>query len=234
MGRASQTNIQLFGGINDVDSIPFVETQVYGVHASVDHRRDFYEATYAYLNSDLDRDAHYVGLSRTKFYGPFSLATRGFFKIGDRGGTRSAQLATIETNWTREFEDACFDVEYGVFFCNAFWASEGWNSIGGGNLNRLRTAFEVNPLVRLAAGPASNDTLGVAFGVQLFRNHEDESFVPEFAWELPGGESVFGVGVRYQRKLSKRSFVEVLGIRNWSDVQAFDRAGVFVSTSCFY
>lgn len=227
--NASNLNVQGFAAFNDVDSFAFVESDVYGVHGSLDFKRVFYEATYAFVNSDFNRDAHYAGFSRTKFYGPRSIAARGLFKWGDRTGTGSGQLVTIESNRTRVFDHAPLGIEHGVFFFNALWASSGWNSIAGGNLNRLRTAFEVDPLVRLAAGPARQDTVGLAIGVQLFRHHEDESFVPEFAWESPGGETVFGLGFRYQKKLNSRSFVEVSGLKNWSDDDAFEREGIFVA-----
>ena len=229
LGSVSNLNVQLFAGINDVDTYRLVETQVYGVHASVDYKRIYYEATYAYLNAEVDRDSHYVGASGTRFFGPYSLAMRGLFKFGDRAGTGSGQLVTVETNWTRVFEHAPLDIHHGVFFCNAFWAARGWNSISGGNLNRLRTAFEVDPLVRLAAGPAQNGTVGVSLGVQLFRHHEDESITPEVAWESPEGESVLGVGLKYQKKLTTRSFLDVLGVVNWSDASEFERQGVFIS-----
>lgn len=227
--NTSNLNVQLFAGINDVDSFAFVESQAYGAHGTLDYRQAFFEATYAYVQSDFDRDAHYAGLSRTKFYGPTSVAIRGLFKWGDRGGTGSGQLLTVETNRTRAFQRPLCGVNYGVFFCNAFWATEGWNSIAGGNLNRLRTAFEVDPLVRLAITPAGQETVGVALGVQLFRNHEDEFLVPELAWESRGGDSVAGAGLRYQKKTSARSNLEILGIANWSENDVYERNGIFVS-----
>ena len=225
----SNLNVQLFAGLNDVDTYAGNETQIYGLHATIDFRRVFFEVTCAYLNAESGRDAEYAGFSRTKFYGPLSVATRALFKWGDEQGTGNGHLVTLETNWTRVFDRAPFGIEYAVFFCNAFQASEGWNSISGGNLNRLRTAFEVDPLVRLAAGPAQRDTLGVTLGAQLFRHHEDEMFIPEFAWESRGGDSVFGYGVRYQRKTGRRSFVELFGLHNWSDNTNFARKGVFAS-----
>lgn len=232
--NASNVNLQLFAGFHDVDTFPHIDTNIYGVHASVDYKRQFYEATYAFANSAFDREAHYAGFSGTRFFGPRTIAARALFKFGDESGTGSGQLFTLETNRTRVFEHEPFGIHHGVFFCNAFWASEGWNSMGGGNLNRLRTAFEVNPLVRLAAGPAQQDTYGVALGVQLFRHHEDESLIPEFAWESPGGESVYGVGLRYLKKTSARSSLEIFSVKNWSDAISFKREGVFVSHSWIF
>lgn len=231
---ASNVNLQLFAGFHDVDTFPDIDTNIYGVHASVDYKRQLYEATYAFANSAFDREAHYAGFSGTRFFGPRTIAARALFKFGDESGTGSGQLITLETNRTRVFEHEPFGIHHGVFFCNAFWASEGWNSMGGGNLNRLRTAFEVNPLVRLAAGPAQQDTYGVALGVQLFRHHEDESLIPEFAWESPGGESVYGVGLRYLKKTSARSSLEIFSVKNWSDDISFQREGVFISHSWLF
>ncbi len=227
LGTLSNLNVQAFVGFNDVDTYQLVESQVYGLHLSIDHRRDFYEATYAYVAADQDRGAHYLGFSRTSFYGALTLAGRLLLKQGDQGGTGSAQLIVLESNYDRYFEYSPCGFEHGVFYCNAFYASEGWNSIAGGNFNRLRTAFEVNPLVRLAAGPARQDTAGIACGVQLFRRHEDESWIPEFAFEVPGGEPVYGCGLRYLRKTGPRSFLEALGTFNFSNDPQFDREGVF-------
>ncbi len=234
LGGLSNLNIQLWAGVDDVDTYPNTQSEAYGINAFADYRRVFYEMTYAFVNSSQDRDTHYAGFSGTKFYGPLTLASRALFKFGDQGGTGSAQLFTLESNVARVFEHEHCGIRQGVFFCNAFWASEGWNSIGGGNFNRLRTAFVVDPLVQLAAGPANNNVLGVALGVQLFRHHEDESLIPEIAWEIPGGQSVFGFGLRYLRKTGPRTFLELLGVVNESDDSDFDRDGVFVSHSWIF
>jgi hypothetical protein len=140
----------------------------------------------------------------------------------------------LESNRTRVFDSKPLGVEHAVIFCNAFWASSGWNSIGATNFNRLRTAFAVDPLVRLAAGPALADTVGAAFGIQLFRHHEDENLVLEVAWEFPDGESVGGLGLRYLRKTGARTFLEFAGVANWSDDVQYDRTGVSLSHTILF
>ncbi len=117
----------------------------------------------------------------------------------------------------------------GVFFGNAFLATSGWNSIAGGNFNRLRTSFEIDPLVRIAAGRDVGNTWGAALGVQLFRHHEDESWIPEVAFEAPDNTPVFGLGLRYLRKTGVRSYLELLLSFNLSNDPRFDREGVFLS-----
>jgi hypothetical protein len=234
LGALSNLNVQWFAGLNDVDTYAGVESQLVGIHAAFDYRKVFYEATYCYLNTYGPRDTHFAAFSRTQFFGPLSLAGRVLLKLGDAGGRGSAQLVVLESNYTRAFERKLFGFEYAVCFCNAFWASEGWNSIAGTNFNRLRTAFEVNPLVRLSTGAASEETVGVAFGAQLFRHHEDESIVPEFAWEAPDGQTVFGAGLRYLRKTGPRTFLEVLGVLNWSDDDRFDREGIFAAHTVLF
>lgn len=231
LGNTSNLNVQLLAAFDDVDTYAGRKSAVYGLHATLDYQRSFIEATYAFVSTDFDRDAHFLGISGTKPYGPLNVAARALFKHGDAAGTGSAQLFALESNYAVVFEKACWGVEHAVYFCNAFWASEGWNSIAGGNFNRLRTAFVVNPLVRLAAGPAADDVCGVAAGIQLFRHHDDQSLIPEVAWEAPGGRSVIGFGLRYQSRTGPRSFLEVLGVVNESDDRRFDRDGVFVSHS---
>lgn len=229
LGPLSNLNLQCFIGANDVDTYPEVETQVYGLHATADLNRDFYELTYAYLDADVDRSAHFVGLSRTTFHGPLTLAARGLVKLGDDAGVGGGHLLALESNLHRIFECEPLGFHHGVFFCNAFWAEEGWNSIAGANFNRLRTAFEVDPLVRLTTTGVLEDTVGATLGAQLFRDHDDQSYVPEFAWESRGGDSVFGFGLRHLRKTGRRTFLEVLGIANWSDNSQFDRIGIAIS-----
>ena len=92
----------------------------------------------------------------------------------------------------------------------------------------------MNPLVRLAAGPAADDVCGLAVGIQLFRCHDDESLIPEIAWEAPAGRSVLGFGLRYLRKTGPRTSLEVLGVVNQSDDSQYDRDGVFVAHSWIF
>ncbi|MEZ6123008.1 MAG: hypothetical protein R3C49_07520 [Planctomycetaceae bacterium] len=234
-GDLSNLNLQLFTGLNDVDTYAGVESQLVGLHATVDYRKQFYELTWALVNSHGPRDTQYVAASGTQFLGLLSLAGRALFKLGDpissgsRGGTGDSQLFVVESNYTRGLQPNPFGIEQAVMFTNAFWAGSGWNSIAGTNFSRLRTAFEVNPLIRLSTIGGAQKTFGVATGVQLFRHHEDESLIPEFAWEQPGGQSVYGVGLRYLRKTGPQTFLEVLGVINRSSDDRYDRTGIFLA-----
>jgi hypothetical protein len=107
-------------------------------------------------------------------------------------------------------------------------ATQGWNSLGGANFNRLQAAFAVNPLVRIAAGLPTSDTWGIAGGVQLFRRHEDESIIPEFAFQAPQGVPVWGVGMRYLRKTGRRTFFQAFAVANFSPQERFTRDGLFL------
>lgn len=231
LGELSNLNVQGIFAWSDVSTFADSDGRMYGVHVSADHRRAFYEGTYAFVQNQLDssRDSHFAALSRTKMYGPFTVALRTLFKWGDSGGRGAGQLFVVETNRTRVFDAKPLGVEKGVFYCNAFFANDGWNSIGGGNFNRLTSAFEVDPLVLLTVNPDPPEVAGVVMGVQLFHLHEDESFVPEIAFQDVDGDAVFGAGLRYQRKLSARTFVEVLGVFNSSDTPALRRNGIFTS-----
>jgi hypothetical protein len=230
-GSLSNLNLQWFYGFNEVDAFTDGGTQMFGIHAAADHRGVFYEATYAFARHAFDstRDSHFAALSRTKMYGRNNIAARTLFKWGDESGRGSGQLFTIEANRLYHLDHARFDVKHFTLFCNAFVATEGWNGLGGGNFNRLRTAFEVDPLVRIASGAVNRDTVGVALGAQIFRKHEDESFIPEIAFEAPGGEAVLGIGMRYLRKTSSQSFLDILGSLNYSDDPILERKGLFMS-----
>ena len=228
-GRLSNLTLQLLYAFQDVDTYPDVDSQALILTANADRRGAFYEATYAYVSPDrrASQVTHYAALSRTQFYGPLTIALRAMFKWGDQGGRGAGELFVLEMCHTRLFERRPLGIESGVFYCNGFASTEGWNTIGGGNLNRLRAAFEVDPLTRIAAGLSVQKTAGLACGVQLFRLHEDESWIPEVAVESPGGEPVWGLGLRYLRKTGKRTYVEVLGVANFSDDRVYRRRGVY-------
>ena len=236
LGDLSNLNVQLFAAREDIAAYVGANGYTYGAHLTADRRHVFYEATYAYVQHEFDssRDMHFAAVSRTKIYGPWTIAARAMCKFGDRGGTGDGQLAVIESNRTRVFDHQPLGVEYSVCYCNAFFATDGWRPISGGGYDRLRSSFEVNPLVSISAGNPVGDNWGVALGVQLFRHHEDESIIPEIAVQSPMDELVFGCGLRYLRKTSARSFFEVLGIWNISDDPQFDRRGIFVGETLIF
>jgi hypothetical protein len=235
-GNLSNVNLQAFFGLDDVDAFDDGSADVYGINAFVDYRRMFFESTYAYLshNRMSGRDTHYLAISATKPCGPVTLTGRALFKIGDQADRGSGQLYVIECNRTRIYDDGLLGIEKGVYYATAFRATKGWNSISGGNFDRLRVAFALDPLITISANPDPADNTGIALGVQFFRHHEDESLIPEFAFQAPTGTPVYGVGLRYQRKTGARSFFEIEGIGNFSDDPTFRREGVFVSETIVF
>ena len=235
-GATSNVNLQAICAVDEVDAFEVGDASLYGISAFIDHRRVFYETSYLYVEHPFDatRNTHYAALSRTQLFCLISLAGRALHKWGDEGGAGDGQLFTLESNATRVFNTQPLGINKGVFYGNAFLATKGWTAVAGSNFNRLRTAFEVNPLERISAGIAPGDTAGLSLGVQLFRHHEDESWTPEVAWQEIAGESVWGIGLRYQRKLSVRSFFETLSVLNGSDDSRFDRAGVFWSYNLLF
>jgi len=226
----SNVNVQFLYAFNDVQNAAG-DNKLYGVNAVIDRQRTFYEFSYLLLQNDADstRDARYAAVSGTKFFGPLTLAARGLFKAGDPGGVGNGQLAVLESNYTRAFHDNRWGVEKGVFYGNAFYASAGWTPISGRNFNRLRASFETNPLIRIAAGVSAGEQWGAALGVQLFRHHEDESWIPEIAFDEIDGQPVWGLGMRYLRKTGPRTYLEALATFATSDDPRYDREGVFVT-----
>lgn len=236
LGPLSNINVQAFAGFDGVDAFQDSGAQVFGTNASIDYQRRFWELTYAFLYNkhDSSRDSHYLALSRTSWHGMLALTGRAMFKIGDEGGVGSGQLFVLESNYTRVFDHNLLGVEKGVFYANAFLATNGWTPIAVGNFNRITTAFEVNPLTQIAAGNEVGNNWGGVLGVQLFRHHEDESLIPEIAFQAPNDEPVFGLGLRYLRKTSARSFFEVLGTLNFSDDPLYQRRGIFLAETIVF
>lgn len=235
-GMFSNLNIQAFYAFQEVDTFTDSNAELAGLHFTADMDHDFYEATYVFLanQSDSNRDAHYVALSRTAFYGMNMVAARGMAKLGDAAGSGDGWLFVLESNRHVIFDHPRAGIDHAVFYANSFSASSGWNSISGGSYDRLRSSFEVNPLVAVSSNRRNVNTWGTSLGVQLFRHHDDESFVPEIAFESRGGEAVWGLGMRYLRKTSSRSYFEVLGVMNLSNDPTHRRNGVFVAETILF
>ena len=231
----SNLNIQGFYFFDDVDTATPRSTELVGMHASADWRNAFIEGTVAYVShsDDASFDSRYAAVSATNFFGPVTLAGRALFKGGDDAGTGDGALFVAESNLTRlaPHKIKCATgIEHAVFYGNFFKATSGWSPISGANFNRLRSSFAVDPLIRIGQGVNPADTIGASVGVQLFRDHEDESITPEIAWEQPQGDSVWGLGLRWQRKLGPQIFLDASGLISWSDNRQLEREGIFVST----
>ncbi|MCA9109253.1 MAG: hypothetical protein KDA52_04845, partial [Planctomycetaceae bacterium] len=206
----SNINTQLFYAFDEVDAYSNQSTDIAGVHFTGDYRHAFLELSYihAFVAENANLDTNYFALSGTQFFGPLSLAGRAMFKQGDEGGAGDGQLYVMESNFTRTPSDWWEEhtgVGLTVSYLNLFHATSGWQPIAGGNFNRLTNLFTLNPLLQIAAGRPPSDTSGAVFGVQLFRHHEDESLIPEIAIEDTQGDTVGGVSLRYQRKLTPRT-----------------------------
>jgi len=227
----STLNVQGFYAFNDVDTFGTSRNQLWGANALIDYQRHFSEVTYGYLQSidESERNSHYAAFSHTRFLGTSTVAARALFKWGSPAAGGDGQLFVVESNRTRVFDENLLGVEKGVFYSNLFYATPGWRPISGGNFNRLRVTFETNPLIRIAAGLPTDDVLGAAAGVQLFRHHADESFIPEIACELQQGVPVWGIGCRYLRNVGSRAFLEVFATAATSEDTRFERAGVFTT-----
>lgn len=236
LGPLSNINLQLFAGFDDVDAFPNSGARVFGVNATIDYQRRFYELTYAFLCNKFDAsmDSHFLALSRTSLHGMLSVAGRAMFRFCGDGGLGGGQLFVLESNYTRVFEHKPLGIEKGVYYANAFLATNGWRPIATGNFNRLTTAFEVNPLTQIAAGNQVGANGGAVLGVQLFRHHEDESLIPEIAFQAPDQVPVFGLGLRYLRKTGARSFLQVLGTLNFSNAPLYQRRGIFLSETIVF
>ncbi|MGY8768008.1 MAG: hypothetical protein ACKVH8_06170 [Pirellulales bacterium] len=235
-GRLSNLNIQAIVAPGDIDNTASDDATIYGLHATADYARSLYELSYFYVDIDdlPGRDQHFIGFSKTKLRGSRTSACRALFKLGDEQGIGSGQLFVYENNWMKPFDSKPCGIEYAVPYCNLFFANDGWNTIAGGNFNRLRAAFSVDPLVSIASGRSVGENYGASLGVQFFRHHEDESFTPEIAFEAPNGDPIWATGFQYQRKTSKRTFFEILGVLNFSDIPEYRRQGIYVSETILF
>jgi hypothetical protein len=235
----SNLNVQFVYAPDEVDSFPG-DSDLYGVHLTSDYRHYFFETTYAFLDRTRFEpfQAHYLAASATQFFGPLTLAGRTMYRITGNSGAESGNFHTIESNWVRVPEGQMrrlTGVEQTVTYLNLFYASRNWSPIAGEGISRLRSAFSVDPLLQIAAGTMPpSERYGGSLGIQLFRRHQDESIIPEFAYENRSAADVWGIGLRYQRKLCARMYLELNGVRNWSKNPAFERKGVFLSSTVIF
>ena len=230
VGTLSNINLQGFYFFNDV-SAPYPEDGgAVGVHASVDHRGAFHELTYVYWGLQAgSAGVHHAAFSRTQMLGAYTLAARVLLKFAPADRFGDGQLYVLEANREIDLGWHPLGWEPHFVFANAYLATPGWRSIAGANFNRLQTAFEVNPLVSIAAGLQPDDRWGLTGGVQCFRDHEDTSLTLEVAVENIRDKVAWGAGMRYQEKLSARTWWELLAIANASDDPTRDRLGAFAS-----
>lgn len=231
----SNINLQTFYLFDDVDAFSPGSTDILGAHLLADYRLALLEATYIHTFDRHigDRDADFFAFSGTQFFGPLTLAGRAMFKAGDRDGRGDGQLYVAESSLTRKstgWVEERLGVELAVGYLNLFHATEGWTPVAGGNFDRLRSLFVLDPLLQIAMGRSPGDTVGAAAGVQLFRHHQDESIIPEFAIEQVESDTVWGVGLQYERKLSSWIYLNLRGIKTWSDDPALVREGILAST----
>ncbi|MEW4486859.1 hypothetical protein AB1L42_02190 [Thalassoglobus sp. JC818] len=234
----SNVNIQGFYALDEVDSYP-ASSDLAGVAVTADYRTSFFEAEYVSLfrNREEEFRAHYFALSGTKFFGPISLAARTMYRLGDQNAGGDGYFQVLESNMTRSMGhtiEHLTGVDLAVSYLNLFYASENWVTIAGGNLDRIRNAFAVNPLFNIAAGSPPVERYGVAAGVEFFRNNQDEAIIPEFAFESQASDPIYGAGLRYRRKMTARMFFELRGIKNWSTNPALRREGLFASTTVIF
>ncbi|MBX3440422.1 MAG: hypothetical protein KF861_23230, partial [Planctomycetaceae bacterium] len=228
---------QVFGAFDEVDMIPDEEdVRFVGTHWFIDWQTRNIEATYVHVavqgQPDLNQD--YFAVSLTQLWGVWNVAGRVLAQVGDDGRDGSGQLFVFESNWTRYFTEHIVGFESLLLYANAYWATEGWQSISGGNFDRLRNTFEVNPLIRLSADPSGVVNRGFAVGTEFFALHKDLAVIPEIAVEFPGDSEVFGFGLRCRRKIGKRSQLELRCITSASGTEDLRRNGAFVEWISFF
>lgn len=228
--------VQGFVGFDEIDAFANEDdVRMVGFHATADWRRRFLELSYVHLwdVTASNRNQDYVAFSVTQLLGPANIAGRILANIGDEGRDGGGQLYVLEGNWTRELiSDRPF--ESLVVYTTAYWATEGWNPISGGNFDRLRSTFAVNPLVRLSAQNLGVESRGVAAGVECFGRHHDWAFIPEVAAEFQENRQTAGVGFRLRRQVGKRSQLELFGLTSVAGSTELRRHGLFLEWITFF
>lgn len=228
---------QVFTAFDEVDAVPNEQdVRLVGTHWFIDWQSRNIEATYVHMevHGDPGLTSDYYAVSLTQLLGPWNVAGRVLGQVGDDGRDGSGELYVLESNWTRYFTEEILGFESLLLYANAFWATEGWQPISGGNFDRLRNTFEVNPLIRLSLMPPGVENRGFALGTEFFALHKDLAVIPELAVEFPGNDEVVGFGARLRRKVGRRSQVELRGITSASGAANLRRHGAFLEWTSFF
>ncbi len=235
----SNMNVQFFYLFDDVDTALGSTADVLGTHLTADYQHSLLEATFAYVNpsGQLNDETYYAAGAWTEFIGQLSVTGRVLSKTGESRVFDDALLYVLESNYHTplpEFFKESTRFDHAVIYSTAFHATEGWVPISGGNFDRLRSTFEVDPLISISRGRVNDDTTGIALGCQLFANNDDESLIPEIAYEEPGNDSMYGISLKYLYKLGPRTFLDCRTIQTWSNNSNLERTGAFVSTTIIF
>jgi hypothetical protein len=235
----SNMNVQFFYLFDDVDTALGSTADVLGTNLTADYQHSLLEATFAYVNpsGQLNDETYYLAGAWTEFIGQLSVTGRVLSKTGESRVFDDALLYVLESNYHTPLPESfkeCTGFDHAVIYSTAFHATEGWVSISGGNFDRLRSTFEVDPLISISRGRVNDDTTGIALGYQLFANNDDESLIPEIAYEEPGNDSMYGISLRYLYKLGPRTFLDCRTIQTWSNNSNLERKGAFVSTTIIF
>lgn len=234
----SKILVQFLGAFDEIDAFANEDNiRLYGAHAIIDWKTRNVELTYlrVFDATDPARNQDYFGASVVQLWGVWNFAGRALFQLGDEARDGAGQLYVLEANYTRYLQEPLGTFDTYLVYCNAFWATEGWQSISGGNFDRLRGAFAVNPLVQLSLRQGRTPrTAGIAAGVELFLLHKDLAIIPEIALEFPEPDEVLGLGGRIRYKISKQSQLELRGLLSFTGADDLRRDGLFLEWTVFF
>ncbi len=230
----SNLNLMAFAFLDDVDALPGISADLYGLHLSMDLHGHFWEFSYLHYNPRrvVGRNADYVAWSYTHFWGLWTITGRVMLKNGDRLGSGSGQLYAVEL--LRKVKPsgpwlARWGVDQMVWYATGIRTVGGWNSPASGTFDRLTLTFELDPLITVPAAPDASDTYAVALGCMIQGHHQHWALIPEVAWQQPQHRPVWGASITWWCKLGRRSFVQVRGLWTGSSHAALRRRGVLVA-----
>ena len=237
-GPFSHVMGQLFFAFDEIDSLagPEDDNRMIGAHGEVQWGNQYLEGSYAHVwnTGDASRNQDFLAFSVTKFCADWTFTGRFLSNMGDDGGDGSGQLYVFESNVVRELARQPLGLTSAVTYVNLFWATEGWNPISGGNFDRLRSTFAVNPLVPLTLDSTGLETRGLAIGSVFFSRTKDFSLVPEASVEWIEQDAVVGLGGRARYRIGRRHQVQLRGIGSITGTDALRRNGLFLEWFIFF
>ena len=207
-----------FNGVNRGDNQPDDDSKFFGWFNQIDTDKTTYNVDVAYVASDVAGDLINVGVDATRRIGKTNATFRAAYSNALDGVTAQSDNGLVlfaELSWVPKYTHDNMYVNGFVGIDNFTSAARG--PLTGGPLGRTGLLFAAQGIGTFPA-PLSNrpnEATGIAFGYQKFSKDRRTQFTVEAGGRfetgdrIPDRDSEYGIGMRAQRAITNRSFLQL-------------------------
>ena len=207
-----------FNGVNRGDNRPDDDSKFYGWFNQIDTVNTTYNLDVAYVSSDVAGDLINVGVDATRRIGKTNATFRAAYSNALDGVTAQSDnglLLFAELSWVPKYTHDNIYVNGFVGIDNFTSAARG--PLTGGPLGRTGLLFAAQGIGTFPS-PLSNrpnEAAGAAIGYQRFSKDRRTQFTVEAGARFETGDSLpdleneYGVGLRAQRAITNRTFLQL-------------------------